>query len=90
MIKRKIKPERAINLLVWILGILEIAGFSKSTTSTGIVYSMLSGGLITIDLTAMLAAYDRKKLKYKCPDCGNKIRKGQIECPSCKTKINWD
>ena len=90
MIKNGLMPKIRINVLIWIIGVLEIAGSVKNYNNSSIVIIVAIVGLIILQLVTMMSAENKKKLIYRCPECRNKIEPKQAECPKCKTKIDWD
>lgn len=89
MLKNGLTPKIVVSLLIWIMGILEIAGNHKAENAYSVIIIVASGALIILDLATVLSNSKANKI-YKCPECGSKLQKNQSKCTICKKKINWD
>lgn len=47
-------------------------------------------GLGALIVGGIILACTKNNEKYKCPNCGEIVTKGEEKCPNCKAKFDWD
>lgn len=59
-----------------------------SGSSTGALIGLI---LALVGAAVVIKIIDdvTKEKRYVCPTCGHTLRKGSVQCPSCKTPLRW-
>ena len=81
---------------IFIVGLICLIGplfgftFKGLSDSPAEISQIIGLGALVVGGIMLACTRDDDIEKYKCPNCGEIVTKGEEKCPNCKTKFDWD